>query len=510
MSGPSHVPPSPPDPAPPTPNRRQFLLGAAGCAALAMPGGATARGAPRSTNAGPNWEQLGRALKGKLLRPGTDGYAQAIKIRNLRYAATRPAGVALAADAKDIATAIAWARDNRVEMVSRSGGHSYAGYSTTPGLVINLNGMTGVAVDRATGNMTITGAATNQDVEDAGKPLGRTIPGGQCPTVGVAGFVLGGGLGFSMRQYGLAIDSLLATEIVTADGTRRCVSRQEPCDLFWALCGGGGGNFGINTSFTFRTFVVPKRVTIFSLTWDGDACVRAFLAFQSVLLHAPDTLGAIAHFGARPDAAGAVRPYLRIFGQVVEAKQAADRLLAPVIAAARPGETLVEEKDFWAAKDWLGEGPGRPNAFSERSRFHPKPLPEAGVGALVDALAHAPIRGADQVVSSSFFAWGGAVARVAPEATAFVHRKDVWLQAISCSWGEADTGPTIDRLLTWQDSLYRAMGAYASDRAYQNFTDPQLERPLQAYYGDNLPCLVKVKREYDPSNVFTFAQSIRG
>jgi FAD/FMN-containing dehydrogenase len=193
-------------------------MGAAGGAALARPVAEMAWGAQRAANPSPNWDQLRRTLRGKLLRPGDVGYDEAIKIRNLRYAATHPAGVALVADAQDVSTAIAWARDNRVAMVSRSGGHSYAGYSTTPGLVINLKGMTRVTVDGTNGKMTIRGAATNQDVANAGKPAGLAIPGGQCPGVGVAGFVLGGGLGFYMREHGLGIDSLLATEIVTADG----------------------------------------------------------------------------------------------------------------------------------------------------------------------------------------------------------------------------------------------------------------------------------------------------
>ena len=133
MSSTPHVSPSPPDPAPAKSNRRQFLMGAAGGAALARPVAEMAWGAHRAANADPDWDRLGRILKGKLLRPGDASYDEAIKIRNLRYAATRPAGVALVADAQDVATAIAWARDNQVEMVSRSGGHSYAGYSTTPG-----------------------------------------------------------------------------------------------------------------------------------------------------------------------------------------------------------------------------------------------------------------------------------------------------------------------------------------------------------------------------------------
>jgi FAD/FMN-containing dehydrogenase len=484
-------------------------MGAAGGAALARPVAEMAWGAQRAANPSPNWDQLRRTLKGKLLRPGDASYDEAIKIRNLRYAATRPAGVALVADAQDVATAIAWARDYRVAMVSRSGGHSYAGYSTTPGLVINLKAMTRVTVDGTNGKMTIRGAATNQDVANAGKPAGLTIPGGQCPAVGVAGFVLGGGLGFYMREHGLGIDSLLATEILTADGAVRRVTVDElpKKELFWALCGGGGGNFGINTSFIFRTFAVPKRVMTFSLSWYIEDCVRGFLLFQEILRDAPHSLGAIAHFGTVWDQpSGTTRTSLRIFGQVVESKKAAHKLLDP-LCGTLPWETLIEEKDFWAAKDWLAGTPSAPNAFTERSRFHAKPLPEAAVGTLVEALVHAPIDGPNQSVESPFFAWGGAVATRAPDFTAFVHRKDVWLQSFNCSWASK---PAMDRLIAWQDKLYRAMGAYSTDRSYQNFTDPELEHPLQAYYGENLPRLIEVKRQFDPYNVFTFPQSIRG
>ena len=128
-------------------NRRKFLFGAlTGAALISLPGFTLLRNSKRF-GSGPDWNQLERNLKGKLLRPDVDGYSEAIKIWNLRYASTRPAGVAMVADAKEMATAIAWAHDNQVEMVARSGGHSYAGYSTTPGLVINLQGMTNVTVN---------------------------------------------------------------------------------------------------------------------------------------------------------------------------------------------------------------------------------------------------------------------------------------------------------------------------------------------------------------------------
>ena len=125
----------------------------------------------------------------------------------------------------------------------------------------------------------------------------------------------------------------------------------------------------------------------------------------------------------------------------------------------------------------------------------------------MEAFVHAPIDGPNQSVESPFFAWGGAVAKVAPHATAFVHRKDFWLQSFNCSWA---TKQAMDRLIAWQDKLYSAMGAYASDRSYQNFTDPELEHPLPAYYGENLPRLIEVKQQFDPHNVFNFPQSIRG
>ncbi|CAN5516512.1 FAD-binding oxidoreductase [soil metagenome] len=497
-----------PSPDSPAPHRRRFLV-----TSLVAAAGPLAYYGWRSSKplaSGPKWDQLERSLTGKLLRPEADGYSETIKIWNLRYAATRPAAVALVADAKDIATAIAWARDNQVEMVTRSGGHSYAGYSTTTGLVINLHAMTNVTVDPATKTLSTFGAAKNKDVAAMGRTHGRAIPGGQCPTVGVSGFVLGGGLGFHMRHHGLGIDSLLATDIVTADGKLLHVSDTEHPDLFWALRGGGGGNFGINTAFTFKTFVAPEQATTFSLTWEGDACIKAFLAFQEVLRNAPDSLGVIADFSVEKTKSGTLLPILVIIGQLVDTKEAAEKLFAPVVAAVKPRESVFETQGFWDAKKWLSEETNAPKSFAERSRFHAKPLPEAAVVAMVAAFAKAPIDGPDQHVSSSFFAWGGAVANVAPSATAFVHRNDVWLQNFDCTWGLNDPPSAAERLMTWQDEFYTAMNSYATDRSFQNFPDPQLEKPLQAYYGENLKRLVDVKRQYDPNNVFAFAQSIKG
>ena len=244
-------------------------------------------------------------------------------------------------------------------------------------------------------------------------------------------------------------------------------------------------------------------------TWGADDCIAAFLAFQEVLFQAPDTLGAVAHFAAELEA-GAVVPTLRVFGQFVDTKEATARLLSPVIAAARPETQQIEQMTFWDAKQWLAGDVGVPNAFAERSRFYPNPMPEEGAQALVDFLAKAPINENSHFsAESAFFAWGGAVSRVPPTATAFAHRDDIWLQSFDVSWALGDSQPEVDRLIAWQNDFYDAMGAYGSDRAYQNFVDPLLQDALTAYYAENLPRLIGVKRTYDPDNVFHFAQSIR-
>ena len=492
-------------------SRREFIVDAGRLALGAALAGPLTALTQATVPTKVDWNLLARNLDGTLLMPGSPAYTEATLIRNLRYAKNLPAAVASVKTARDVATSIRFARDHGVPLVTRSGGHSFAGYSTGPGLVIDLNGMTRVTVDPTTGRMRCVGAATNEDVAVAGQPHGRAVAGGQCPTVGIPGFTLGGGLGFYMRQHGLAIDALVETEMVTADGKVVTANRAEHPELFWACRGGGGGNFGINTSFTFQTFVVPAHVTIFSLTWKGDACARAFLAFQELLQEAPDGLGAVAHFAVDAQETGSPTPTLRVFGQVASmSAERTERMFARVEARAKPIERLFRSETFWAAKEWLAEDTGPPNAFAERSRYFPRPLGRSGAEAIVDALSRAPVRtGNGLSVETPFFAWGGAVNRVDPTATAFYHRRDLWLQAVSASWSLEADPEDVQRLREWQDTFYQRMARYGSDRAYQNFVDPRLKDPLRAYYAGNLARLRRIKRAYDPGNVFTFAQSIR-
>ncbi|HEX8152599.1 MAG TPA: FAD-dependent oxidoreductase, partial [Thermoanaerobaculia bacterium] len=227
---------------------------------------------------------LGRDLRGRLILPGEQGFAMAAWPNNARFADVRPLAIAMCADDQDVRRCVTWARDQRVPFVIRSGGHNYAGFSTTPGLLIDVKPLSGVQVDLKNGLAIVQGGANNQDVASALRAYPFAVPSGRCPTVGTSGLVLGGGWGFAATHSGLTCDSLVATDSVLADGSKIPVSGKH--DLFWAVRGGGGGNFGVNTSFTFRLHEV-RDVTTFNIVWPPGKQVELLTALQSIQLANP-------------------------------------------------------------------------------------------------------------------------------------------------------------------------------------------------------------------------------
>ncbi|HUZ50027.1 MAG TPA: FAD-dependent oxidoreductase, partial [Candidatus Dormibacteraeota bacterium] len=195
------------------PDRRAFLQSIAGAAAIGTSGIGLLAAAARLP-----WAALARRLSGRLVLPGDRGYTEISLPNNLRYSAVRPAGIALCKNANDVSASILWAREHGVPLVARSGGHSYAGYSTTPGLMIDVRHINAISFDEHTGVASVGGGARNAGLSAYFSNRNLAITHGRCPGVGVAGFVLGGGIGFNMRAHGLGCDQLVATEIVTADG----------------------------------------------------------------------------------------------------------------------------------------------------------------------------------------------------------------------------------------------------------------------------------------------------
>jgi FAD/FMN-containing dehydrogenase len=490
-------------------SRRHFLATGAAATAAVSTGWADAFAAPPREALPPlpdaAWRQLAQVMRGAVLRPADSTFAAAARPDNLRYAGTLPAGIAQCLDAGDVAAAIKWCGEYRLPLIARAGGHSYAGFSTTEGLMIDVRAMKGTRYDVATQQVTVEGGALNSDVYTALRAAKRTITHGRCPTVGAAAFLLGGGIGFNMRRNGVASDSMLATDIVLADGTRKtglnARSEKDDAALFWACRGGGGGNFGINTSFTLAT-IPADPVTVFKIIWK-DADVDLGEAVMQCLHAATNALGSRVSFQA---VNGSVT--VDLLGQLHGSRDELLAILAPAFRLALPNDVKIEDRiDYWDAQDFLHED-GFPTYYQERSayvhdQFDPKALAEGFAW-----LRRAPNTGG--TCDLRFFQTGGVINDTPAHATAFVHRDNHWLMVVGLYW-DAQTNndkPLLDRAHDWQNGFYAAMLPATDRRSYQNFPDPSLDDWRKAYYGENYDDLSRIKKTVDPDRIFNFAQAV--
>jgi FAD/FMN-containing dehydrogenase len=473
-------------------NRREFLRGVAGAAALGA-GGVELLAASRRLP----WEALAHRLSGSVVLPGGSGYGALALPNNLRYSALRPAGIAMCKSARDVSASILWARENGVPLVARSGGHSYAGYSTTSGLMIDMGAMNSVSLDESTGVATVAGGARNGDVYKYFGSRSVAITHGRCPSVGIAGLALGGGIGFNMRAHGLTCDHLVASEIVLADGTIRTLSGDD--ELLWACRGAGGGNFGINTSFAFQTFGVGS-ITVCDLTWDEQP-ERVFATLVETLDRAPRTFGSKVSAKAPTGSSGI---QIELLGQFTGTPAGLRELLAGAYAIAPP-KGVVTMEPYWKAQQVLAE-PGTPAYWQERSRFFNEAIDHRAVAAIFDWLRRYP----KTAKSAEFkiFQTGGRVNDKKPGETAFVHRESRWLGSIDLYWERDTPADTLQHNLEWLSAFYEAIVPIAKGGAYQNFIDPSLTDWKAAYHGANLAKLEAIKRRVDPAGVFTFREAI--
>lgn len=451
------------------------------------------------------WRDLARRLDGTLLRPGDDAFLATALPQNLRYASILPQGITLCASERDVQTSIRWAREHEIALVARAGSHSYAGFSSTRGLMINVTPLATVAVDAARGTVTAGAGARNGDVAAALAPHRIAIPQGRCPPVGVAGLTLGGGFGFTARKLGLTADHLLETTLVTAAGDILVCNAATESDLFWACRGGGGGNFGINTSFTYAAVPVGD-VSVYRLQWQGsDAAARLLDAFGGIVADAPDDFSLRLGLSAPPPSSrdqGIATTALGLyFGPSADLVD----LLARAVAVATPVQTTIQELSYVDASAFLAAAPP-PNSFAERSSFTTAPLPGRAVAAIVDRLERWP--GSGKSGYAALFSWGGAINRVPADATAFVHRDGGFLLALGADWADSDPQSAVDASLAWTNGFWDALQPDVLPFSYQNFADPELADWPHAYYGENLARLARVKAAVDPDDVFRFAQSI--
>jgi FAD/FMN-containing dehydrogenase len=389
-------------------------------------------------------------------------------------------------------------------------------------VVVDVSRISAIRV-AADGKTAVVGAGAQLiDVYSELFAHGVTIPAGSCATVGVAGLTLGGGVGFTSRALGLTCDNVASLQIVTAAGELLTCDASHHSDLFWACRGGGGGNFGIVTSFTYRTHPI-STVSTYSVEWPWTQAVQAVRAWQAFGPTAPDALFSVCDLLSTDPTGPTARSHVVSSGQYFGTEQELLALIKPLVDTGTPTNvtthtrTGIEAALFWAgcSGETVGQchlsprGTMARSTFLAKSDFVAKPLSVAAVTTMInaiDARQASPTLGRGALLMDSY---GGAINRVPSAATAFVHRDQLFAIQYTAQFTAGAPAARVAANTQWLNDLHGALRTAVSGQAYQNYIDPGLAGWQAAYYGSNLPRLQKVKRAYDPGNMFHFAQSIR-
>lgn len=502
-------------------SRRSFLVGAGGAALATTALSGSARAQTRSQV---DWDRLRHHLRGRLVLPSDADYSTSKQLYLVQFDDTSPRAIAYCASAADVALCLGFAQDNAVPVVARSGGHSAGGYSTTPGLVIDVSGLDSVTLGRDT--TTIGAGAQLVDITNKLAPAGLGISSGYCPTVAAGGYLQGGGLGMLTRSIGVASDKVTSAQVVLADGRVVTASARQHSDLYWALRGGGGGNFGIVTSYTFT----PSPLTDLSvgiLYWSYDQALDLLDAWTRWLPDAPKTLGGSLTISLDDAAPGKVPVAYVLLGSVDTGPGFAaeiDRLVALVghapasrQAFTAPYQTvmmtlyrcdkLTVEQCHRAGAIPGGQLP-RPALGLERGRMFSRAMPRDGWSKALAVLDTERLAG--QTHQLQVAALGGAANTPSRTATAYVHRDSLYMANFLAS---NVVPPVTDEAKAaagrFVDTGFDVLDPHSNGETYQNFVDPRLPDWKRSYYAENYLRLRLVKGRYDPHNVFRSAQSVR-
>jgi FAD/FMN-containing dehydrogenase len=436
-------------------------------------------------------EDFRASLRGPLLTMGQDGYEAARRIWN-GMIDKHPALIARCADAGDVVRAVTFARERQLLLAVRGGGHSFPGYSTCDGgLVIDLSSMNAVRVNPLTLTAHVGGGARGVHVDGATQKEGLATTLGEISHTGVGGLTLGGGFGWLSRRFGLACDNLISAEFVTADGKLRRVSDKDDPDLFWAIRG-GGGNFGVATSFEYRLHRLNPDVLAGQVAYPAPQVKDAIALYGDLMANAPRELSI--DFVLSPGADGQTVAAM----QVLYSGDARDsnKVLEPLLRFGKPIKNTIGAKKYLAVQS-QADGPAMsPTSYYIKGGF----VREYSAG-LIEALTE--FRPDDRIIAL-FQNTNGAVADVPPTATAFSHRDAIGNMML---WGH------------WNDASYNEQGramihakwdqlAAFTDGSYVNLNNPD-PKGTDRNYGPNFARLAALKKQFDPLNLFRLNANIK-
>ena len=456
------------------------------------------------TTASSTIDQLAAALRGPLIQPADPEYEDARHVFN-GMIDRRPRLITRPVDVADVMAAVNFAREEGLILSVRGGGHNVAGFGTNDGgLVIDLSLMKGIRVDPEKRTVRTEGGCRWGDVDHATHAFGLATPSGVVSTTGVGGISLGGGMGHLTRPFGFTCDNLISADVVTADGQFVVASEKENADLFWALRG-GGGNFGVVTSFEFRLHPV-STVYAGPIFWSLDRAAEAMRLYADFMAQAPDELNVLFAFTAVPpwepfpehlhnqNICGAVVCYVGPLEKAEEVLRPLKEFGPPILDGTGPMPYPILQTAF--------DGVSPPGLHQYWKADHVTDLSGDIISAHVNFGPGAP-----NIYSGAFtYSISGAAHKAGKSETAWSYR-DVNFSHIIAA---ADNDPAAMPAHTqWVRDYWDALHPYSAGGAYLNFIDDEGEERVAAGYRDNYPRLQEIKRRYDPGNLFRMNQNIK-
>jgi len=455
-----------------------------------------------------NIEELQSTFRGQLIQPSDADYDEARKVWN-GYIDKHPALIAQCTGTADVIDAVTFARKHDIEVSVRGGGHNVAGSALCDdGMVIDLSGMRGIHVDASQKLARVQGGATWGDLDRETQVFGLAAPGGVVSTTGVAGLTLGGGLGWLRKKYGLSCDNLNSVEIVTADGKLLTASHNENKDLFWALQG-GGGNFGIVTSFEFQLHEVGPTVMMCAVMYPIEIADKVLSAWKDFMVTSPDEISSQALFWALPDSDDFPKEARGKHVIAISAMYAGDsnegeKKLQELREIDTPVIDLSGQIPYTVAQTMFDP------FFPENERYYYfksqdlASLNKETMHALIEEAKNRPVAS----ILVALWHYGGKMNRIGSKDTAFGSRDTSFLFSVDAIWDDPSDS---EEVISWSREFLDKMRRFSGDGMYVNFSGfgEEGEDLVRKAYGENYERLAKIKAKYDPDNFFHINQNIK-
>ena len=447
-------------------------------------------------------------LGGQLITADDHEYEEVRQIWNGMHD-KRPALIARCSGAADVRASVNFARENNILVSVRGGGHNVAGSASNDGgLMIDLSLMKGIRVDSANRTVHAQGGVTWGEIDRETQIFGLVAPGGVVSTTGIAGLTLGGGIGWLRKKYGLTIDNLLSVDIVTADGNLLTASEKQNSDLYWAVRG-GGGNFGVVTSFEFRLHPVGPTVSLCAPFYPAEAAKEILPVWRDFMTTSPDEISSNANFWTIPPAPGFPEELhgRRVFiivavysGSVEEG----EKLMKPLREAGTPLLDLSGPMPWTALQTMFDPFfPKTTQLYYFKSKYL-NIMNEDAIDIIIEKACNPP----EPMVLIAIWHFGGAIKKVGENETAFSGRQNTYLLSVDAIWSNSSNN---DNVISYARDFLTVIEPYSEGGTYVNFPGlgEEGENLVKSAYGNNYERLVALKTKYDPGNLFHLNQNIK-